>query len=170
MPQRVQIQARLVWAGTAGIALLLGAIVGLAAPQTDEELAERLRDCARTEPVENRVGCLQSLANETILEENAPPKAPPAKDQSAKSTERRAEKAVIVETREKSITGVLSDCRKSTSGAYLFYLEDGQIWKQVDARKERFRKCDWPVTIVKAENGYRLLLDEDSYVLVRRLK
>jgi hypothetical protein len=156
----------------AGIVLSLATVATMAEPQSDADIAERLRDCARTEQVENRMECLQALANEAILEDNAPPEVLAAKRSptTAESTDHGDEKAVIAELREASITGVLATCRRSATGAYLFYLEDGQIWKQVDIHRKRFKNCDWPVTIAKADDGYRLMLDVDDYVIVRRLK
>lgn len=166
-------RVRLRQAGPAGFGFLLLSVAAMAAPQSDEELAERLRECARTEQVDKRLECLQALANEAIKEDNAPPQVAAARvsaKSGVRSSTTREAKTVIVETRGKSITGVLAECRRSNTGGYLFYLEDGQIWKQIDVRKERFKTCDWPVTIVKAENGYRLILDEDDYLLVRRIK
>lgn len=122
---------------------------------------------------EERAECLQALANQTLRDDSVGEQADSIRkpvEEKPKSQPQAAAKTVIVETAEKPIKGVLRECRKSYSGAYLFYFEDGQIWKQVDTRRKRFKNCDWPVTIVKDGFGYKMLLDAETYIRVKRLK
>lgn len=159
----------------AGLAmsLLLSAFAEAANSQTDEELAERLRQCARVEGKDARIECLQSLANDALREDSVGSniKATPVSvARTDKEPDRAQDKPSSVESTKEPIKGTLRDCRKSHSGAYLFYLEDGQIWKQADTRQKRLRKCNWPVTIERDIFGYKMFMKDDSYVRVRRIK
>lgn len=163
--------------------------LGLASSQSDAELANELRRCAKIDGAKERTECLQSLAEKSLGDDVAAKRpstvmpsrsdqvqgqqsvtATPPQDDQAQEKQPQDEKVVIVETMEKPVTGVLTDCRKSYSGAYLFYFENGQIWKQVDSRRKRFKNCDRSVTIVRDSFGYKMLIDSDDYVRVRRLK
>ena len=170
--RRNEMRARSLSFGWAACGLLL-AMAPAMADLTDEDIGKRLRNCAKLEAQETRAECLQALADESLRDDKVGKKAAavdaPARD-TAETPKAGSDKTVIVETIEKPIQGVLRDCHRSYSGAYLFYFEDGQIWKQVDTRRKRFKNCDWPVTIVKDGFGYKLLINADTYVRVRRLK
>lgn len=172
VPRRNKMKARSLAFNLAAWGLLL-AMAPAMAGLSDEEIAKRLRDCAKLEGQEVRAECLQALADESLRDDKVGKKAAAVDAPGAEMAETPTaanDNMTILETNEKPIQGVLSDCRRSYSGVYLFYFEDGQIWKQVDSRRKRFKNCDWPVTIVKDAFGYKLLVDADSYVRVRRLK
>lgn len=159
--------------GLATIMLLVPVYAGAANSEKDAELAERLRQCARVEGKDARIECLQSLANDALREDSVGSdiEAAPVSVARADAEPNRApDRAVTVESTKEQIKGTLRDCRKSHSGGYLFYLEDGQIWKQADNRYKRLSKCNWPVTIVRDIFGYKMFMNDDSYVRVRRIK
>ena len=169
---RNEMKARSQSSGWVAFGLLL-AMAPAMADLTDEDIGKRLRVCAKLEVQETRDECLQALANEALRDDNVGKQATavdaPAME-TAEAPKAGSDQIVIVETVENPIQGVLRDCRRSYSGAYLFYFEDGQIWKQVDTRRKRFKDCDWPVTIVKDGSDYKLQIGADTYVRVRRLK
>ena len=56
-----------------------------------------------------------------------------------------------------AVTARVTKCTKGASNKkYVFYLEGGQVWKQVSDRRLYFRECDFNVTISKDFFGYKM--------------
>lgn len=53
-------------------------------------------------------------------------------------------------------------CRKDDFDQYLFYLENGQVWKQKSDRRLFYDDCDFDVTITKDFFGYKMLPDGEK--------
>lgn len=53
----------------------------------------------------------------------------------------------------------ITSCRKDLRDKWSFYFENGQVWKQVDSRRRRFRDCDFMATITRDTFGYKMQID-----------
>ncbi|MEX6633098.1 hypothetical protein [Hyphococcus lacteus] len=76
---------------------------------------------------------------------------------------------------EKDVIASLTDFAVTRSGTYVFFLDNGQIWKQKPADSNRFRlskKRDYTVKVSQgALSGYRLEIEEmRRSMLVERIK
>ncbi len=66
---------------------------------------------------------------------------------------------------------VVTSCKKDYYGNYSFSLDNGQIWKSMDTKKLRYRKCEFAVTISKEFMGYKMRIDgEWGRIRVRRIE
>lgn len=62
-------------------------------------------------------------------------------------------------------------CREDLSSKFLFYFENGQVWKQKDNSRIRWTECNFEVTIKKDFFGYKMLVDgEKKKVRIARVE
>ena len=65
----------------------------------------------------------------------------------------------------------VTSCQKNSSGRVFFFLDNGQIWKQTDYARIRYRECDFDVTLTRDAFGYKLkVVDKKSSYRVSRVK
>jgi len=65
--------------------------------------------------------------------------------------------------------GAVKSCQKSQDGRWFYIFEDGQVWKQVDRVKRRYKDCKFNVTITKDGFGYKMqIADQSSTIRIRR--
>jgi len=66
-------------------------------------------------------------------------------------------------TEEKlSVRGRVTSCRKDLGGKYVFYFDNGQVWRQKDNLRLRWRDCAFDVTISEDFFGYKMQPDGDQ--------
>ena len=171
--ERTQVRRRR--PGTSTMAVVLRWIVllssaGIVGPAVadDSETLDEIRRCAHIEGRDIRVECLDLLANKVLREDDVSDEASRISEGTypvqapAKESSKSAKKA---------IRAVLTKCKKNNEGKYLFYLENGQIWKQANKQNKRYRPCEGSITIVRDLMGYKMIrTDDGSYVRVRRLR
>lgn len=67
--------------------------------------------------------------------------------------------------------GTVTSCRKDPYGSWYFFLDNGQVWKQVKGRKHKIKECNFDVTIAQDVFGYKMRIDElEKTIRVRRQK
>ena len=65
----------------------------------------------------------------------------------------------------------MTRCEKDSRKKFFFYLEGGQVWKQVSDKKLYFRDCNFDVTISKDFFGYKMQrVGEKSRFRVSRVR
>lgn len=134
----------------------------------DTELLDELRRCSHLDGREVRDQCLNKLAIKVLREDRVLAEAAEIGESGSDTADRVA---VDNKVSKNVITGVLLSCKKNSEGKYLFYLENGQIWKQVSTEKKRFGKCDGSITIGRDLLGHKMVRNDDgSSIRVRRLR
>jgi len=69
------------------------------------------------------------------------------------------------------IRGTVVRCTQDVRKKYLFYFDNGQIWKQKDNTKIRWKECAFDVTITRDFFGYRMTpVGETRRVRIARVK
>jgi hypothetical protein len=134
----------------------------------DNELLDELRRCAHLDGQEIRDKCLNKLATKVLREDRVLADAAEIGESGPDDVA-----GIAVESKESKnvITGVLMSCKKNSEGKYLFYLENGQIWKQVSTQKKKFGKCGGSITIGRDLLGHKMVRNDDgSSIRVRRLR
>jgi len=58
--------------------------------------------------------------------------------------------------------GLVKSCKKSYDGRWFFIFDNGQVWKQVDRSKRRFKECNFRVTIKKDSFGYKMFMNDGA--------
>lgn len=62
-------------------------------------------------------------------------------------------------------------CQENSSGRVFFFLDNGQVWKQTDYSRMRYRECDFDVTLTRDAFGYKMkVVDKKSSYRVSRVK
>ena len=61
-----------------------------------------------------------------------------------------------------AVRGRVVSCRENAHGKYLFYFDNGQIWKQKDNNPIRWKDCSFEVTIGKDFFGYKMVADGEK--------
>ncbi len=68
-------------------------------------------------------------------------------------------------------SATVTRCGESVDGRYLFYFENGQIWKQAKDNRLYFRDCQFDVTITKDFFGYKMQqAGEKKRIRIRRVR
>ncbi len=62
-------------------------------------------------------------------------------------------------------SGVVKSCKKSYDGKWFFIFESGQVWKQVDKVKRRYKDCKFNVTITRDGFGYKMRVEDDPRII-----
>ena len=61
-----------------------------------------------------------------------------------------------------SVRGRVTRCIEGRSGKYVFYFDNGQVWRQRGSANVNWKTCDFGVTIQKDVFGYYLTRDDSS--------
>ena len=69
------------------------------------------------------------------------------------------------------VRAVVTSCSKNALGRYLFFFENGHVWKQTNEKRLRFDDCDFEVTITKDFFGYKMRRAGDTaQIRISRVK
>lgn len=57
---------------------------------------------------------------------------------------------------------VIKCVKRGGNNKYMFYLEDGQVWKQISSKRLNFKNCNFDVSILKDFFGYKMQLQDSK--------
>ncbi len=173
-----------------GISLLFSLLACTSASASDAVGMEWLpifKKCAEIEDDAERLACWDDLATRdpSELAHLAPtpaapadsPPAPPAITVEEGPTpitdeigRERVEGGREEERPEYSATVIRCE-ENQQSGQTFFFFENGQVWKQANYRRLRFRECRFEITLSEDNFGYSLYIpSEDRRVRVTRIR
>lgn len=139
---------------------------------SDDELQGALTRCAAMSDDSQRLACYDEIGgrNESpalVADMTDAPAAIPADDFGAeKLADKKAEKE-----QPKSVSARVVRCVKDVRNKYHFYLEGGQVWKQVSDKRLNYKECDFNVTISRDFFGYKMQVEgEKSRTRVSRTR
>jgi hypothetical protein len=65
----------------------------------------------------------------------------------------------------------VTSCQKNSSGKTFFFFENGQVWKQTDYSRFRYRDCNFDVALTRDAFGYKMkIADKKASYRVSRVK
>lgn len=65
----------------------------------------------------------------------------------------------------------VTSCQKNSSGKVFFFFENGQIWKQTDYSRFRYRECEFDVALTRDTFGYKMkIVDQKASYRVSRVQ
>ena len=76
--------------------------------------------------------------------------------------EEQLDPALRPEREPENFQGRVTKCQQDASNKWLFYFDNGQVWKQRSGNRLRFRDCDFGVTITKDSFGYKMQIDGET--------
>lgn len=158
------------------------AIVGVVATLLASDAIAQ-QDCGSIEDDASRLACYDSQALPPKPVEAPPPEdSPPSKPveapvpmeatQPAPLDEEIGKEALGREEDEELVVhGTVVRCVEDATSKYLFYFDNGQIWKQKDNTTIRWKECAFDVTITKDFFGYKMIpVGEKRKVRIGRVK
>ena len=139
---------------TTGVLLFLAGVMTASSVAADDDTA--LARCVSIDDAAQRLACYDEIADRvTSADESAAAPAPISEDYGAEqlgrdNPDRKVEKPVLVK---------VTSCRRDDRRKYYFYLENGQVWRQNDDDRLRFKECNFNATIVRDGFGYKLQVE-----------
>jgi hypothetical protein len=133
----------------------------------EDNLRDALKSCAAFDDGAVRLSCYdrisgrQNEARNPVREDPAVASAPvaaPPETLGAESLHRDDEKKV----KEPPVAARVIRCTKDVRDKYIFYLEGGQVWKQVSDKRLYFKDCNFGVSIRKDFFGYKMQLEDSK--------
>ena len=168
--------------GSAALVLL----AFMSAPLAADSEVDAVLECKSMQDNTARLACYDalnspSLPEATIPAEHAAPAAPavpveaePAAPRPAAAQQpgERAPEALSDDIgrerlgprkgEELLVRGRIISCRESLTSKYLFYFANGQVWRQTDNSRIRWKECDFEVTISKDFFDYKMVRDGEK--------
>lgn len=148
--------------------LLLVVILGMVAPSwanANESLQNGLQRCGLMDNASARLACYDQLGgrqnkdNANVIE----PTVLPKKELNSRKFSPQNVQQTETETETETVIVKVTKCRKSGgNNKYTFYLEDGQVWKQVSSKRLNFKDCNFGVSIHKDFFGYKMQLENSE--------
>ncbi|MGB5333844.1 MAG: hypothetical protein WBM64_00980 [Woeseiaceae bacterium] len=147
--------------------LFLGA---LPLSHADPVSSEALQACSAIDDASARLACYDEAVGLPAPAANT--KATPAEETAAEET--AAEKtlddlgaetlpgASRADDKELAVRARVTGCKKDARNKYMFFFENGQVWKQSSDKRVYFKDCNFEVTISRDFFGYRMLKDGDK--------
>jgi len=132
---------------------LLAGMMALGSAAADDDTA--LGQCVSIDDAKQRLACYDAIAGRVSTDENAAAGPVITDDYGAEqlgtgSPDRKVEKPVLVK---------VVSCSKDDRRRYYFQLENGQVWRQNDDDRLRFKDCNFNATIVRDGFGYKLQVE-----------
>jgi hypothetical protein len=143
-----------------------------------EGLSEEILQCSRIEDSVERLECFDSFAGRDVQAETVsqePAQAVTSEPQIRNAPDDLGAENLPPGAREKveelAVRAVVTSCTKDAYGKYLFYFDNGQVWKQKNDKRMRFTKCEFEVTITQDFFGYKMQrVGETSRIRIARVK
>ncbi|BDY06808.1 hypothetical protein [Ferrimonas sp. YFM] len=125
-----------------------------------DKAAEAVVNCASEKDKLDRLVCFDKLGKPMKALAQSKKALPPQ----AKAPEAANERFGLSDKRPEepeAIKASVSKLKQDPYGKFIITLDNGQVWKQIDSKRFRFKK-DKPVTIEKASLGSFMLTQEGS--------
>lgn len=141
----------------------------------DDELRAEMSRCAALIDTSDRLACYDQISFEKIKVPETPlspavasaPAAVPVDQMSAQSPAQEKPQKEQPKTMNAHVIRCTKDARKK----YLFYLEGGEVWKQISDKRLSYKECDFNVTISKDFFGHKMqVAGEKSRTRVSRVR
>lgn len=131
---------------------LVVSLVLLVAATSAAAVGDEILECAKIEANDQRLACFDGVAEKR---------------------QRRIDSGEIQSGEEEAfeLKARVERCEKSADERYFFYLDNGQVWKQTRTERDRYRDCNFPVTITKDFFGYKMMTEDgERAVRVKRMR
>ena len=144
--------------------------------RADENHVDELAQCAAIDDATARLDCYDALSGRAGASEEIPVASPkaasiPAAGPPEDFGSERMKKSDEEDDEEIEVVARVTRCEKDSRKKFFFYLEGGQVWKQVSDKKLFFRDCDFDVTISRDFFGYKMQrVGEKSRFRVSRVR
>jgi len=155
-----------------GLGLLAGG------PAWSAESIADIKACAEVTDADARLACFDELAERVQHEELAvdPASAVAAEEPEEGSLPEHLGGADFEEQSDNFEThhqGMITECQKSRDGRWYFRFSNGQVWRQSNLDRRRFKECSFLATISRDGFGYKMVIEvqgKQKTIRVSRVK
>ena len=146
---------------------LLGLGLLASGPAWSEESIADIKACAEVTDADARLVCFDELAERVQHEELAvdPASAVVAEEPEEASLPEHLGGADFEEQSDNFEThnqGMITECQQGRDGRWYFRFSDGQVWKQSNLDRQRFKECSFQATISRDGFGYKMAIDVEG--------
>ena len=128
-------------------------------PANTPQPAESVAAPPQVETAEPEVVPQAAQPEEAPVEQTVPAAAAPAATEAPARLDDEVGKESLGRDKQDEVFvhGTVVKCIEDATGKYLFYFDNGQIWKQKDNTIIRWKECAFDVTISKDFFGYKMI-------------
>ena len=145
------------------IIFILGTIALTASVEVHAQESSDMDGCAELENAEARLACYDEVTGQS---NSSPPDTEAAEKEPNPLTEEVGQEQLDSKDKPdqepEAFAGRVTDCRQNADGKWYFYFANGQVWKERNSGKQRFKDCDFSVTITKDAFGYKMQIDGEG--------
>ena len=142
---------------------ILGAIALTASAEVHAQESSDMARCAELENADARLACYDEVTGQS---NSSPPNPEAAEKEPNPLTEEVGQDQLASTDRRdqepEAFAGRVTDCRQNADSRWYFYFANGQVWKESNSGRQRFKDCDFSVTITKDAFGYKMQIDGDG--------
>ena len=141
----------------------------------EDELSGELRRCSVIDDSISRLDCYDLLSGRNLPAASELPELP-AEEKVVKKTlddlgSESLPQGARKEAEKLEVRAKVSRCEKDYRKKYLFYFDNGQIWKQTSDKRLYIKDCNFDVTITQDFFGYKMRADgEKRQIRISRVK
>lgn len=144
--------------------VLLGLGLLAAGPAWSVEPIAEIRACAEVTDGDARLACFDALAERVQLEEPAvdPASGVAAEEPRGSSLPEYLGGAEFEEQSEYFEThhqGTITECQQARDGRWYFRFDNGQVWRQTNLSRQRFKDCSFLAKISRDAFGYKMEIE-----------
>lgn len=154
--------------GAVGAILVAPFLLVLPAPSVaDSGVSDELGGCAAVSDALARLACYDTLSGRRAVTPPAiiavpageiPPVVPPPDELGSGSLHSKDGKR----DKEAPVAARVIRCVKDARKDYIFYLDGGQVWKQISDKKLSYKACDFNVAIDTDVFGFTMQVEGES--------
>lgn len=149
---------------TGTIIFILGTIALTASAEIHAQDSSDTARCAELENADARLACYDE---EVIGQSSSPPINPEAAEKEPNLlTEEVGQEQLDSKDKPdqepEAFAGQVTDCRQAADNKWYFYFANGQVWKERNSGRQRFKDCGFEATITKDVFGYKMQIDGDG--------
>lgn len=153
-----------------GVLLGIGLLLVATSPRADDGNVDELRRCSLIEDSAARLACYDTQSGQQQPGRPAPDNTPEPATNS--SIDDLGSESIGRERGEApTLRATVTRCRKDGNDKYHFYFENGQVWKQTDRKRLKYKVCEFDITITKYFFGHKMQPDGGkSRIRITRVK
>ena len=142
---------------------ILGTIALTASAEVHAQDSSDMARCAELENADARLACYDEVIGQSS---SSRPNPEAAEKEPTPLTEEVGQEQLDSKDKPhqepEAFAGRVTDCRQNADGKWYFYFANGQVWKERNSGRQRFKDCDFEATITKDVFGYKMQVDGEG--------
>jgi hypothetical protein len=142
---------------------ILGTIALIASTKVHAQDSSDMARCAELENADARLACYDEVISGSISSQPDPEAAEKEPNPLTEEVgQEQLDSKDKPDQEPEAFAGRVTDCRQNADGKWYFYFANGQVWKESNSGRQRFKDCDFEATITKDAFGYKMQIDGEG--------